>query len=327
MKAGKVSSCSPMRFEWREYSRPFQPPLVTSQGEWCDRQGILIRLTDALGRSGFGEIAPLAWFGSETLAEAIAFCHDLPDEIATEAIFSIPDNLPACRFGFESAWEMLQKPVSGSVASLNYSRLLPAGEAALSAWQAFWKQGHTFKWKIGVAPLAQELALFEQLLQKLPREAKLRLDANGGLSEAEAKQWLAQCQHDSRVEFLEQPLAVDQFDVMLQLSQRYSTPIALDESVATLGQLEACYQRGWRGVFVIKAAIAGSPQRLRQFCQQPGVDVVWSSVFETTVAQQFILDRLLPSLPQHRRAIGFGVNHWFSDDFNQSPSHDLWQRL
>jgi len=36
------------------------------------------------------------------------------------------------------------------------------------------------------------------------------------------------------IEFLEQPLPVAQFDAMLELSDRYSTQLALDESVATL---------------------------------------------------------------------------------------------
>ncbi|MBD2459963.1 o-succinylbenzoate synthase [Oscillatoria sp. FACHB-1407] len=315
-----------MRFEFREYSRPFQPPLATSHGVWRDRQGILIRLTDEFGQIGFGEIAPLDWFGSETMAEAIAFCHSLSAEITPKVIFSIPDHLPACQFGIESAWESLQ-PAPPATYPLECSRLLPTGKAALHGWRSLWQPGCTLKWKIAVSPLVEELALFEQLLQELPQSTKLRLDANGGLVEAEAHQWLAQCQHDPRVEFLEQPLPVDQFDGMVQLSQRYSTPIALDESVATFSQLEACYQRGWRGVFVIKAAIAGSPKRLRRFCQNPEVDVVWSSVFETGVAQDFILNRLISSVSQQQRAIGFGVNHWFTDKLNQLESKAIWQSL
>jgi hypothetical protein len=62
---------------------------------------------------------------------------------------------------------------------------------------------------------------------------------------------------------------------MLEMNTQYSTPIALDESVATLDQLEACYQRGWRGIFVIKVAIAGSPKRLRQLCQEHEIDMVF----------------------------------------------------
>ncbi|HAA31219.1 MAG TPA: o-succinylbenzoate synthase, partial [Cyanobacteria bacterium UBA8553] len=90
----------------------------------------------------------------------------------------------------------------------------------------------------------------------------------------------------------------------------YSTPIALDESVATIDQLEECYQKGWRGIFVIKVAIAGSPKRLRQFCQKHDIDTVFSSVFETSIGRQAAL-QLAAELSNPNRAVGFGVNHWF----------------
>jgi len=38
---------------------------------------------------------------------------------------------------------------------------------------------HTFKWKIGVAAIQDELKIFHKLLQALPMLAQLRLDANG----------------------------------------------------------------------------------------------------------------------------------------------------
>jgi len=63
-----------------------------------------------------------------------------------------------------------------------------------------------------------------------------------------------------------------QFDAMLELSDRYSTQLALDESVATLDQLQASYQQVGED-FVIKAAIAGSPSR--QFCREHEIDAVF----------------------------------------------------
>ncbi|MCL2926055.1 MAG: o-succinylbenzoate synthase, partial [Trichodesmium sp. MAG_R04] len=87
------------------YKRNFRQPLKTSHGIWHIREGIILQLTRKTGEIGLGEIAPLSWFGSETLSEALDFCHRLPKKITTETIFSIPDNLPSCKFGFESAWE------------------------------------------------------------------------------------------------------------------------------------------------------------------------------------------------------------------------------
>ena len=211
----------------------------------------------------------------------------------------------------ESRIETEQISQSLTHASLKYSYLLPTGEAALTSWQQGWQQGdRTFKWKIGVTSMESELRWFDQLVQLLPPSAQLRLDANGGLTQHQAQQWLKVSDQAGIVEFLEQPLPPQEFDVIRAIQDQYKTAIALDESVATLNQLKTCYQQGWRGIFVIKAAIAGSPTQLRQFCQTHDIDVVFSSVFESAIARQAVLN-LAVELSHPHRAVGFGVNHWF----------------
>ncbi len=299
----------PYQFDFRPYRRPFVRPLTTSQGNWEVREGIILRLTNETGKVGWGEIAPIFWFGSETLEQALDFCQQLPLQITTTDIFSIPATLPACQFGFESA--LTQSRITRQGKS---SYLLPAGKGALQAWQTPWQQGyHTFKWKIGLTTVETELKLFNQLVQELPSSVQLRLDANGGLSKEAAHQWLRAADEVGIVEFVEQPLPPEQFDSMLKMTHQYTTPIALDESVATLNQLEAAYQRGWRGIFVIKAAIAGSPKRLRELCQAYQLDTVFSSVLETAIGTQAAL-QLAAELSNPQRAVGFGVNHWFTED-------------
>ncbi len=336
------------QFKFRPYQRRFLRSLTTNHGNWDIREGIILRLTDESGKVGWGEIAPISWFGSETLEQALDFCRQLPAEITHETIFSIPDELPACQFGFESAWEMgsgewgvgsgennFITPNSSLLtpnSSLFYSGLLPAGEAALNQWETLWQQGYrTFKWKIGVYAIAHELEIFESLIHTLPASTKLRLDANGGLSYEEANLWLWTCDNLKangelalEIEFIEQPLPVEQFQQMLELSMSYETAIALDESVATLGQLAACHQQGWRGIFVIKPGIVGSPSRLRKFCHQHQIDTVFSSVFETAIARQVAL-QLAVELSRNNRAIGFGIDHFFEqeDTWLQSLWNDL----
>jgi O-succinylbenzoate synthase len=341
------------RFEFRPYRRLFKQPLQTRYGKWSVREGIILRLTDANEQIGWGEIAPIAHFGTESFAQALSFCQFLSTEISANTIAHIPPTFPACQFGFGAAQEMLmtspptnalQPPVHASHWTHLQSYLLPTGLGALVAWQDPWKQGiRTFKWKIGVAALAEELNQFKQLIQILPSGTRLRLDANGGLSFEEAYQWLQLCDRlmehsmehsmehppvQAEIEFLEQPLPVNQLDQLLHLQTQFKTPIALDESVSTLAQLQTCYEKGWRGVFVIKAAIAGFPDHLRAFCQTHPIDIVWSSALETSIAQHFIYQSLIPSLPPSNRALGFGVNHWFLDTaLNQLEFESLWESL
>ncbi len=302
------------QFSFRYFSQKFTNPIITNHGVWEIRESIIIRLVDEKNSITWGEISPISWFGSETLEQALDFCHQLPETISKEIIFTIPDNLPACQFAFESSTHEdgfglcsrnFQSPGT-------YSGLLPAGKSALNQWSNLWEQGYkTFKWKICVNEINQELEIFDLLISSLPTSAKLRLDANGGLTYQEAKLWLQKCdQFSPKIEFIEQPLPIDKFAEMQELSNSYLTTIALDESIANLQQLESCFQEGWRGIFVIKPGIFGSPSRLKEFCKKHQIDVVFSSVFETEIGRQAAL-QLAAELSTNNRAVGFGINHFF----------------
>jgi o-succinylbenzoate synthase len=341
----------------KPYRWKFEQPLKTHHGLWEIREGLLVGLEREDGVTGWGEVAPIPWFGTETLEEAIAFFKQLPPVLSNLEVFSVPNTLPTCQFGLGSAHQAIhgtqytsnnfhipctwppQPPNSGGrnpkspvispqnwgvrgasarqycyesesePKDLSFCGLLPAGTAAFKAWKPLWQQGYrTFKWKIAVQPIEVEMGLFQDLAAALPIGSKLRLDANGGLTVKEAIQWLKLLEDIQRfqVEYLEQPLPPDRFKAMAQLNRSFSTPIALDESVATLAQLEHCHQQGWQGVMVIKAAIAGYPQRLALFLEGKQIDAVFSSAFETDMGRNAAL-ALAQAFNAKHRAVGFGM--------------------
>ena len=341
-----------LRFDFRPYCRPFCQPLQTAHGLWAKRTGLLLRFEDEQGQVRFGEVAPIPWFGTETQAQARAFCDRFPRHFAPEQIDQIPDNLPACQFGFSAvsplsreaalrlhpqslsqAWERDWPLENFGDAPRDMCALLPTGAGALQGWRSLWQRGHrTFKWKIGVVAVAEELALFQKLVETVPPELRLRLDANGGLTPDAAATWLAACDRAPiTIEFLEQPLPpATILDWLSQIAGRFQTAIALDESVATLQQLQRVYQQvGDRGVYVVKPAIAGDPQQLLDFCLSNRLDVVFSSALATPVGRNRALELAQRSwaagLPQ--RALGFGVSHWFADDWASLSEAALWARL
>lgn len=188
------------QFQFQPYQRPFKTPLKTAHGIWNIREGIILNLTNKQGNIGWGEIAPLSWFGSETLEDAIAFCQKLPSIISTETIFTISDSLPACQFGFESALIELNSNPLVDLSKLQYSGLLPTGEIVLNTWETLFQQGYqTLKWKIGVDEITTEINIFKQLVKIVietlssPQKIRLRLDANGGLTFEQAEYWLETC--------------------------------------------------------------------------------------------------------------------------------------
>jgi O-succinylbenzoate synthase len=312
------------QFKFFPYQRKFKIPLETHHGPWSVREGIILKLIKNEQQIGWGEIAPLPWFGSETLEQALNFCESIGSSLSKELIDEIPDRLPACQFGFESALKNLSAKKTVLPIELprhKYSYLLPTGKKALDYFSKISKDDQklvsdhkilTYKWKIGVENFTKEISIFEQLVERLPLNSRLRLDANGGLNLEEAKRWLSFTEQIRQIEFIEQPLPPDQFSELLILSQNFQTAIALDESVSSLKQLKECYELGWRGIYVIKAAIIGSPTQLKNWCQNKAIDAVFSSVFETSIGQQAVF-ALAQKLSNRDRALGFGVNQWFED--------------
>ncbi|MBU6228223.1 MAG: o-succinylbenzoate synthase [Cyanobacteria bacterium REEB459] len=321
------------------YRRRWRQPLHTAHGVWQWRQGLLVKLEDGLGRVGYGEIAPLPSFGSETLALAQDFCAGLGPTLTIDDIRAIPDRLPATQFALASALEQLQAIAAAplpTAAASRLSLLLPPGEAALEAWSPLWQEGiRTFKVKLGIAPGVAEMALVQALVAALPAAAHLRLDANGSLSLGEASQWLSLCDRLRAtpdlctIDYLEQPLAPSAFPLLQSLAQRFHTPVALDESVATYHQLENLYRQGWPGLFIVKPAIAGFPGRLRQIWAKHRLTLVFSSVFETSIGRRAVL-ALAAQYQQHsgnHLALGLGARHSFEDDWDDLSPDQLWQRL
>ncbi|MCJ2544159.1 o-succinylbenzoate synthase [Thermostichus vulcanus] len=313
-----------LKFEFRPYQCPFRQPLLTHHGLWSVRKGILIRLTDThSGLHRYGEIAPIPWFGSETLEQALEWCRQLPEQISVTHLFGIPDTLPACQFGFESAGLALQDPdgFHKDLSDLAFCGLLPAGEAALTEAGSLYEQGYrVLKWKIGVGEWQREWQVFTELInliQQWPQDCRLRLDANGGLTDREAREWLTLCDqvnHHSpgRIEFLEQPLSPHHPTELLQLSQDYQTPIALDESVAQLSQFRAL--RRWPGILVVKPSLIGSRRAVQaEIDQHPGQDLVFSSALETLIGtwQGITLAGSLQAKTACPRALGWGVGSFF----------------
>ena len=66
--------------------------------------------------------------------------------------------------------------------------LLPSGKQALDLIEPRAEAGfRTFKWKVGVGSVADELVLLDDICGRLSGGAKLRLDANGACERRSAE--------------------------------------------------------------------------------------------------------------------------------------------
>lgn len=304
-----------LQVEFRSFCRPFRQSLTTAHGSWTERRGFLLKVTDREGRSGYGEVAPVPWLGSETLEEAERFLGAVSGGGRAGSGGDI-SRLPACRFALDAAMDELRAdgPRDIPARRLPVAALLPAGEEALPVLQRQLAEGFRhFKWKIGVHPAPAEQAIFRDLTAAAPADARFRLDANGGLGEGDAAAWLELLDESSSVDFLEQPLPPSGFEQMKTLQKRSRTPIALDESVSGARQFEEAHRRGWRGLYVIKPAIFGAMREGEALLPPLRPRIIISSVFETSVGYEAVL-RWASRWQSESFAAGVGTGEALEED-------------
>ena len=140
----------------------------------------------------------------------------------------------------------------------------------------------TLKWKVAAASDELERRWLEQLMERLPSTAQLRLDANGGWDRRTARSWLDALAGDSRFAWLEQPLPPDDYQGLECLAEH--GPVALDESLERNPRL----RDSWPGWQVRRPALEGDPRPLLRQLQE---GVPWrmvSTAFETGIGRRVV---------------------------------------
>ncbi len=322
--------CMRLRLSYRRYSLPFRTPVRTAHGVWAEREGVILRLTDDTGREGLGEAAPIPGFGTESLEEIEEALATLGEWVTEEQLAAVPERLGCLRFAVAGALTGLsERRGAESPPYLSVAALLPAGRAVLAAVGPKAELGfRTFKWKVGVGDLADELALLDDVIAALPTGSKLRLDANGAWDARQAGRWLERAA-ERPIEYIEQPCFAEASqgatavrkteDVLRGLAEDYPTVIALDESLVGARDIERWLASGWRGVFVVKPALLGDPAPVLARLAAANADVVFSSALETGVGACAALRVAFSWRVDKPRALGFGVWPLFQDDTFNGP--------
>ena len=206
--------------DWLPYALPLKRPWQTSQGEIGQRQGRLLRLQTADGRIGWGDAALLPEFGIDEAA-ATAFAEETAhlDLVAQQA------GLPL------HAWLSGEAPVASLAVNGGFWPFFGVDRSILENAAA---AGYSvIKFKVGVRPLAEEIATLHRLADDIPAGLRLRLDANRAWNFHDAQAFLAACA-GLPIDGLEEPLA-DPDPVLLQkLQSTVAFPLAIDESVHLL---------------------------------------------------------------------------------------------
>ena len=313
------------------YRLSFSRPWISHHGEYRYRKGFLVELEDIQGNRGVGDAAPLPEMGTETLHQ----CHErllewgkiaphyTPEELLT-LLDDDREKTPALCSGIESAIvDLLSKqqqmplhrwlnPDSTNQVKLNQVTSLKHPEITTEG-------GPVIKLKLGVAPIEQELEQLTRWVKTLPSHYRLRLDANQAWHYAEAE-WLLSQLEGLPIDSLEEPIRSPTLKQLEALQQQCAFPIAVDESLHTIG-FEAVQQSPLRRV-ILKPTLTGGPwttyQQARQL-QQHGIEVVITSMLESAIGTLTAAHCAAAIDPLQKMAHGLSTFRCFSDDLAVAP--------
>ena len=282
-----------LRLQIKPYAFNLNRPLHTAAGVLEHRRGWVLRLEDSAGHLGWGEVSPLETEQHEACQTALVRMMELGVVWTVSSLEHLLATVPAAlafalgaalaeldgELGSPSGAGWLQAPTSAF--------LLPAGVAMRDALDRLLSSldcnlPFTLKWKVAACDHEEEWRLLQGLLDKLPSSARLRLDANGGWDRVQAWRWVEQLRGDPRLEWLEQPLAADDWEGLQAIAAL--VPVALDESL----QAHPAWRDQWESWQVRRPLLEGDPRPLLRDLLRGRPRLMLSTTFETGIGGRWL---------------------------------------
>ena len=296
-----------MKLELRRVTVP-SPGAENARQRWPERQSLLLRITDAQGRAGVGEAAPLPGYSSDALddvEQALARLRsdDIARALAAGPIRSVlgafgrlvPATLPSGRMALETAaldyvgqCELVSAPrLLGATHDAERPLAELVGSATAVDFAALCERAihggfRQLKVKLGVpGQLDAELMALQATAARLGKAVSFRVDANQALDLAEVERaWLTLEALD--LELFEEPGA-------LGPALTLTLPLALDESLQGLdvaGAMQRLVTTGARFAVLKPTALGGLEHclQLAERAAEVSVRALVSHCFEGPVA-------------------------------------------
>ena len=230
-----------MKSTWSKHTLIFRQSAGTSRGVMKSRDVWFITLTKN-GNTGIGECAPLPGLSLDNFdqieSKLSEICND-PNSFLND--LSQLSDFPSIRFGFEMANLDLKNDGGqnyfGDFNSIDINGLIWMGDSDYMMHQVEkkleegWK---CIKMKIGALDFQKELEILKSIRNRFSKnELELRVDANGAFSKNDVNEKLEKLA-EFDLHSIEQPIQPGQWDLLADLCQTSSIPIALDEELIPL---------------------------------------------------------------------------------------------
>src|SRR5262245_61721936 len=288
---------------------PLAKPMKMAGVTITHAENIVVRIEALDGTVGWGEAASAPTMTGDTLASLTAAVNHLGPLLVGRDAWQRPELTCAARAalvgnpGAHSAVEMALIDLAGRAAGVPVIDLI--GGAARTQVAPMWLLGNPtpdadieealvrqdegfsfFKLKIGVKPLASEIAGTIAVRAALGPAVPLCADANCGLTLPDAQRF-AEATHAADLKFIEQPLAHDDLAGFAALARSAPVPLGVDEGIHSIADVEAYARAGARGVSLklIKLGGLGPAVEAAALCRRLGLSVnIAAKIAESSIA-------------------------------------------
>ena len=323
-------------------SLPLKTPMKMAAETITAAQNLLVRIEAADGTVGWGEAASAPTMTGDTQGGLVAAVRDhLAPMIVGKDARDWPVLRPALHRallgngGAHSAVEMAVLDLIGRASGMRLIDLL--GRPRRNGVKPMWLLGNKtanedvaearakqaagfdfFKLKIGVKPLAKEIAIAFAVREALPN-TPLCADANCGLTLAAARSYVENTRK-ARLMFVEQPLAYDDIEGLRKLARGSKVPIGVDEGIHSFADIATSAKAGAGGVSLKLIKLGGITPAIEagKLCQRLGLSVnIAAKIAESSISSAAAL-HLACAVP--KADWGVSLTHFYlAEDLVRRP--------
>ncbi len=277
-------------FKKKSYNFKLSTKVKNSKTTYLTKSGWIIKLTSNEKKTGFGEVSPLL---EEDLKKCAKQLNMIPEYVE---LFNLSEQINIFHPCIQSAINSALAEINGEIIfkekyyfdEIDKTAILLNPENIISDLNEIKKKQSnigksvTIKWKVALKENHEEEAILEEILSQIDNNIKLRIDANGSWGRKIANRWTDILKDNKNIDWLEQPLSVDDLDGLTDLNKKI--PIALDESLLKFPTLID----EWKGWQIRRPSQENNPVKLLRELENKKSLISISTSFETGIGRRWL---------------------------------------
>jgi len=317
-------------FKKKSFCFNLSKKVKNSKTSYLTKSGWIIKLKNNDKKVGFGEVSPLL---KEDLKKCEEQLNMIPEYLG---VLNLSEQINIFHPCIQSAINSALAEINGKIIfkenyffdEIDKTAILLNPNNVISDLNEIKKsqsnigKSVTIKWKVALKNNNEEEAILEEILSQIGNNINLRIDANGSWGREMANRWADILKDNKNIDWLEQPLSVDDIDGLKELNKKI--PIALDESLLKFPTLID----EWKGWQIRRPSQEKNPDKLLRDLENKKALISISTSFETGIGRRWLyhlsslqLQGPTPKVP------GLAMNKFPNSFLFSNQAQKIWDQL